>query len=334
MPLSDDSVARIKQMNEALDKGAYDKDPRAKARARAVIDAQNDDGADLTDAGVSSAYDDIYKKTAPPNTGSLTVAPNAQNNTKQQSTGDPKYSSTTGTSPTVPTTSGTAGSSDHSCSNNLVLDKRLKIFRTHDKVLWFFWVDDLSAYGSSSQGATAYSIIDFRGTQVSTDPLSDEDSVLFFTKTLNDSFELPIDAFGSLNTNVLWSVYYDTDANKFKPIYGVKYFDMYYDHENEVLDVVFWANVDIEDLENGEVVYPDSLVDVHTAAGLNNAQRVVFYTRGKYQSVTSSRTGKATPTGMFLFSKPALLLSPGHSDRSNNDAVVDEAVDFKFLEFN
>lgn len=248
------------------------------------------------------------------------------------------------------------------------LDKRLKIFRTLDDALWLFYADKVKA--TSSQNSTSNirisSIAEFAkdkdsiGTSYVIDDLVEEDNTLFFTKTNRESFTLPVDIDGTLNANVFWAGYFDSD-NKYKAIRGVKYFDFHYSVNNPSIDLVFWANVLSTDIPQtadtvGDVtqfgqqisvetstvstttanqpsdLYPDSLV-LDEDANNGSTQRVVFYTKGYYKNVALTlTTGKQIVTSMFIFSKPLFLFCPGTEEGGTPIPVIDSGPTNKFIE--
>lgn len=229
------------------------------------------------------------------------------------------------------------------CDTNFILDKRVRLFRTQDHVLWCFFVD--AVIGKNS---TKYSLAQEDGSnRIDVESLSNEESVLFFTKT--DSETLTISTSGNLTTDMYWAVYYNPKDKIYKPIIGAKYFDLSYNKETEILDIVFWANVNIDDLTTAtgdsssssditlDTLYPDSLRNTVDVTGNidTNAQRVLFYTRGQYKKTISTRKGKEILTGLFLFSMPRLLYNPGRVDqRAKSDIVLDQIPNFsRFVSF-
>jgi hypothetical protein len=261
------------------------------------------------------------------------------------------------TTPTSPSDSYTTGN----CSGLTFLDRRLKVFRTHDKALWFFWVDSVysNQYSTTSKTktSTTYTILDPMlpaNGGVITESLANEENILFFTRTTNESLEASIDTAGALKDTTYWAVYED-DNKKLQPLKNVMYFDMWYDINQHTLDLVFWSNVLIDALgsyspKDSASLYPTySVASVDTHSGSNNlnpnAQRVVFYCRGMYKSMITTRktvntttkkstVNSPTTTGLFVFSQPMLLLCPGRAVKSRADAVVDIAtIGSNFIEF-
>ncbi len=256
-----------------------------------------------------------------------------------------------------------------SCDNTYFLDKRLKIFKADDS-LWVFWGDrvkDTRESGTEESGTqvTVTAITpyinngDSEDVPVTVQALPDNGSVLFITKSNTGKFNLPVDVDGTINPNVFWAGYIEEGI--FKAIRGVKYYDLYYDKNEETIDLVFWSNVVVDDLPkrsqnvtsidqfgesllDGSAVsgtavevndlYPDSLKEPSLNGGLdNNAQRVVFYTHGTLREVYFTLSnGSKIITNYFIFSKPALLFCPGRSNAVTADAVIDEAPEIRFLD--
>ena len=165
--------------------------------------------------------------------------------------------------------------------------------------------------------------------------LNQPDNIFFYSRTLmGNSFNLPKDQAGSINSNVMWGVYFDKGA--WQPITGVKYFDFSYNPLNKSLDLIFWSNVNYKDIN---VLGKEDLYNSVRPALLSNgdidpnSQRVVFITKGFYRLVNCDRTGTMTATGMFLFTKPALLLNPGPKNGDLADPVIDESLNYGFIEY-
>lgn len=170
--------------------------------------------------------------------------------------------------------------------------------------------------------------------QAKTAPLNQPDNVLFYSRSLTGSFNLPADQAGSINSNVMWAVYFD--KNLWQPIQGVKYPAYHYDPIAKTLDVVFWANVNYKDINvKGKEDLYDSVRPALQANGDidPNSQRVVFYTQGSYRAMVCDRTGEMKITGMFIFTKPVLLLNPGPKNGDLADAVTDEMPQYGFIEY-
>lgn len=297
--------------------------------------------------------------------------------TATQSYGKPDNKGTSGPAPSTTT-----------CGGITNLDKRISVFRTHDKALWFMWLDTLysNATNDISPGDTTTSSTEKtsypQGTTVTaggvpvnnafiiptgknhttttpapassslsdqtifsvTDPLNPNttikttaltagDEILFYTRTLNESFNIPSDPNGVINNNVFWCLW--SDGTNLKPIKGAKYFNLWYDDDLHTLDLVFWANINVDDLKVKAKDMYDSVRNPQLSDGSLDpkAQRVVFYSKGIYrQVVTTRKKGVSEATGMFIFSKPLMILNPGAKSGNTADPVVDEDYGFRFLE--
>jgi len=220
---------------------------------------------------------------------------------------------------------------DAACNNNLVLDKRAQVFRDRHKTIWFWWVDAI--LGSTKN---TYTVYDRRGENgINTEQVSDKESLLYFMTAKKGSINVMSD--GILNKNIYWAVY--QDSGKLHPIIGAKYFHIFYDEDLERVDLIFWANVDRDELQsesNIPNVYPDELVDQFEESGRANtsAQRVMFYSEGKIRGVVETRSGKEKLTDIFLFSKPKLIINPNTLDiDTKSDPVLDVVPGFNFVEF-
>lgn len=232
------------------------------------------------------------------------------------------------------------------CGNAQILDKRVHIFRTHDKVPWIFYVDSVQGATNASSGSNQtsnplqFNIINpYTTISYPTEALQQEDSILFYIKTLNESWSgYPVDKMGTITKQVFWAVWFNSDIKKYSPIRGAKYFSMHYDIDSHELDLVFWANTDINYIGVKDEDAYDNLVNPLTPGGdINvNAQRALFITTGKYDQVITNRTPTGTAqalTGMFIFNKPSLLLVPGQLNGNTADAVLDTVLGPNFIEF-
>lgn len=264
-----------------------------------------------------------------------TSSPSVEKSSESQQSGNTKESEAekqaTPTSnaqePTSPSSSeaDTFSTSSTGCGNSVLLDKRLKIFRSKEKTIWFFFVHPL--LGSTSN---RYTISNTYGVlQGDTDQVSDEDSVLFMARTDSESFDkLPVDIAGALTTSLYFAVY--LDEGRYKPIIGVKYFDLWYDPDTDSVELIFWANVLVDSLSGDlSTVYPDSIRNGILTNGTfdSRSQACIFHCRGQKWDVTTSRKGGGaqTATGLFIFTKPALILNPGKIyEGSQADAIVDQ----------
>ena len=259
----------------------------------------------------------------------------------------------------------------------LFVDQRAKVFRSHDKVLWFMFVSDVGQAGSSTNSSQDTHLQGSVWDENYTISLGDQfgknmkkvirptglDGVLLLTKCLDEYLVVhsgnPKDSL--LSKNVFWASYYDTKVGQFKPITGVCYFDFWYDTDTHVLDLIFWSNVytnvlndkskNIDDIYDG-LTGPQNSDLFDTTRPQGPIQRVVFHCKGTYRAVTLSskssnnNTGVlkmgmteeqgATLAGMYIFSKPTLLLNPGQSNQDTDfgDPVVDRIPfsDNKFVE--
>ena len=65
-----------------------------------------------------------------------------------------------------------------------------------------------------------------------------------------------------------------------------------------------------------------------------NAQRTIFYSHGSYRDfLLTLSNGNKLVTGMFIFTKPVYLFTPGRRKDSNADSVVNELSSFNnFIE--
>lgn len=257
-----------------------------------------------------------------------------------------------------------------SCDNRLFLNKQLKIFRSNDRGLWLYWIDEIPNDDDAADSSivSVSSLAEFYGK----DSLSDSYTVeklekgtdtLFFTKSTNETFNLPVDIKGTLNPNVFWAGY--MEGSTYSPIKEVKYYDMFYDEHTDSIDLVFWTNIDVNELptnvksvktvdqfgtligddstsssstDSSDVLddlYPDSVkVAMDDENKLDtNAQRCVFYSRGHSRSVQLTLSnGNKLVTSMFIFSKPVFLFTPGKGKESTADPVINEFPGFRFLE--
>lgn len=242
-----------------------------------------------------------------------------------------------------------------SCLNFVHLEQRAKVIRTADHVFWLMFTGDI---GDISTGDDVDSeleggffdpnydltISDFKGEYSKTceKPIGRE-NVLLIAKTLTESFSIhsghPREAI--LGRNLWWAPYYDEDSGTFKPITNVYYQDIWRDPDAGWLDVTFWSNVYKDDLDDTSIttatIY-DGLSgpqesDIYDSARSDGIVRCLFYTKGEYRTITvksgsggSSGSLKAGLTeekgsvtvGMFLFSRPILILYPGQ-ENSNTD---------------
>lgn len=261
------------------------------------------------------------------------------------------------------------------CGNSVNLDKRIKIFRTHDKALWFMWIDTLynnttgsttssGTTGSSSTNKTTTTTGTYPKGTASTTPgtaatsspakvdqtvftlidpvnpsksyttsaLQEGDAILFYTRTLNESFNIPSDSNGVINPNVFWCLW--SDGTNLQPIKGIKYFDFWYDEDKHEIDLVFWGNVNADDLKVKAKDMYDSIRNPTLSDGSIDpkAQRVVFHAKGAYRQFITTRQKTTQAVGMFIFTKPMLLLNPGSKAGNSADPVVDEELGLRFLE--
>lgn len=180
------------------------------------------------------------------------------------------------------------------------------------------------------------------------------DDVLLITKCLDEHLNFhkghPMNSL--LDNNVFWAVYFDTNLDKFAPITGVYYFDFWFDADTHALDLIFWSNVYTNDLKdknkNVDFLYdglkgPQEADLFDTTRPNGPIQRAVFHCRGTYRDVVLSnkssdnksggsmkfgmtQESSGVVTGMYLFSRPVLLLNPGpsNSDTTFGDPVVDK----------
>lgn len=232
-----------------------------------------------------------------------------------------------------------------SCYNTYILNKQLKVVRIVDDSLFIFWIGKPlsdSATDGLINNSKIESIKEYTGVEASAqsyfiNSLVNGVDMLFFTKTTNSSLNLPIDKSGALNSNVFWCGFID-DANKFSPIEGIKYYDMNYNKKDNSIDLVFWANVNVDHLpqtkpdDNGitqfgtfltgnkqevsapsdnNIVYPDSIRDFYPVISDVKSQRVVFYSHGVYRDFVVSTATSSVVTGMFIFTKPRIILCSG-----------------------
>jgi hypothetical protein len=248
------------------------------------------------------------------------------------------------------------------------LDKRLKIFKSHDSSLWVYWVDrtkDTSASGSTTTSSITKitGIAQYTGNETpssfyTVEELPSNKNVLCCTKSTNRTFDLPTDKEGTITPNLFWAGYFD--SNIYKPIYNIKYYDMFYDTNQDTIDLIFWTNVVVADLPSigtvssitqfGQFIGGTSVTPSSTITGIDlyptytceendttftdgEGQRCIFYSHADLKDCALKLSdGSILATSMFFFSKPVLLICTGINSDGSSDTVTDEIPSFRFLE--
>lgn len=206
-----------------------------------------------------------------------------------------------------------------SCSGGIIFDKRAKIFRTRDKVLWLFFVEafspDSSGLPPQFRSGDAFKISNIRGEGTKTvRKIGDTDSLLYYSKTSTGGFNLHKGGVkdSTIGPNVFWAVYLDNDV--YEPIKNALYFDLWYNEDSNILDLIFWSNVLQSDVssEQGDLLYDKTWTPLNTDGSVvPDLQRILFHSIGSYKSVVATLGTTSYPMGMFLFSKPIPILNPG-----------------------
>lgn len=139
----------------------------------------------------------------------------------------------------------------------------------------------------------------------------------------------------------------DVKDKKLSPLYNIKYYNLFYDHDTKTIDMVFWTNV-----RSGWLADTTGEVEFYSAypftreKDLRNVGRVLMATSGWYDKVlieTKTKNDKGVEVteqfrrNIFIFNTPYLVHNPGvggEFDSNQYEPVVDSIPwGFKFVEF-
>jgi hypothetical protein len=128
-------------------------------------------------------------------------------------------------------------------------------------------------------------------------------------------------------------------ANKtLSPMYNIKYYNLFYDHDTKIVDIVFWTNV-----RSGWLSDTTEKVEFYSAypftreKDLRSVGRVLMAASGWYDTALITVGSEQFRRKIFVFNTPSVVHNPGlggEFDSNQYEPVVDSIPwGFKYVEF-